>query len=291
MQGPPPRSLRRLRRTQEGPQTARFASLFVNARVVVCEACRTRRRSRSCRSRRSTCSPRCCRTPRPARRTRSTRASPHATCLLGDMRRAVIFAYDGDRRLVRAVGAHGVGLELFAGASPTAEQVAVAAEALRDDEVIELAHVERAAARGVPPAARRRHGRLHPDVGRRARDRRDRRRPARGARPADQRAAPQPVVAGEDRRPGRRRAPRHARARARAAALASGSTSRATCTRRSSSGCSASRWRCRATASSAPSIARAHARRSRPRSASCAARCSARSPRPAARPRPPSATS
>ncbi|MEA2125796.1 MAG: hypothetical protein QOI80_2578 [Solirubrobacteraceae bacterium] len=67
----------------------------------------------------------------------------NATCLLADMRRAVIFAYDGDRRLVRAVGAHGVGLELFAGASPTADQVAVAAEALRDDEVIELVHVER----------------------------------------------------------------------------------------------------------------------------------------------------
>jgi signal transduction histidine kinase len=67
----------------------------------------------------------------------------NATCLLGDMRRAVIFAYDGDRRLVRAVGAHGIGLELFSGASPTADQVAVAAEALRGDEVIELAHVER----------------------------------------------------------------------------------------------------------------------------------------------------
>jgi signal transduction histidine kinase len=67
----------------------------------------------------------------------------NATCLLGDMRRAVIFAYDSDRRLVRAVGAHGVSLDLFTGASPTAEQVAVAAEALRDDEVIELAHVER----------------------------------------------------------------------------------------------------------------------------------------------------
>lgn len=66
-----------------------------------------------------------------------------ATCLLADMRRAVIFAYDSERRLVRAVGADGVGLELFAGASPTAQQVAVAAEALREDAVIELAHVER----------------------------------------------------------------------------------------------------------------------------------------------------
>jgi signal transduction histidine kinase len=62
----------------------------------------------------------------------------HATCLLADMRRAVIFAYDDDLRLVRAVGADGVGLELFAGASPTAEQVAVAARALRQDAVVEV---------------------------------------------------------------------------------------------------------------------------------------------------------
>jgi signal transduction histidine kinase len=67
----------------------------------------------------------------------------HATCLLADMRRAVIFAYDDDRRLVRAVGADGIGLEVFAGASPTAEQVAVAARALQQDAVVELDHVER----------------------------------------------------------------------------------------------------------------------------------------------------
>ena len=67
----------------------------------------------------------------------------HATCLLADMRRVVIFAYDGDRRLVRAVGAYGIDLAIFAGASPTAEQVAVAARALRSDEVIEIEHVER----------------------------------------------------------------------------------------------------------------------------------------------------
>lgn len=67
----------------------------------------------------------------------------HATCLLADMRRVVIFAYDGDRRLVRAVGAYGIELEIFAGASPTAEQVAVAARALRSDAVIEIEHVER----------------------------------------------------------------------------------------------------------------------------------------------------
>lgn len=66
-----------------------------------------------------------------------------ATCLLGSMRRAVIFAYDGERRLVRAVGAHGIGLEVFAGSSPTADQVAVAAESLQRDEVIEVRSVER----------------------------------------------------------------------------------------------------------------------------------------------------
>jgi signal transduction histidine kinase len=66
-----------------------------------------------------------------------------ATCLLGNMRRAVIFAYDGLRRLVRAVGAHNIELDLFAGASPTAEQVAVAARALQQDSVIEVHQVER----------------------------------------------------------------------------------------------------------------------------------------------------
>lgn len=66
-----------------------------------------------------------------------------ATCLLATMRRAVIFAYDGDRRLVRAVGAHGISLDLFTGASPTAGQVAVAARALAQDSVVQIDHVER----------------------------------------------------------------------------------------------------------------------------------------------------
>ncbi len=61
-----------------------------------------------------------------------------ATCLLADMRRAVIFAYDRERRLVRAVGAHNLDLRIFAGASPTAEQVAFAARALAEDSVIEV---------------------------------------------------------------------------------------------------------------------------------------------------------
>jgi signal transduction histidine kinase len=67
-----------------------------------------------------------------------------ATCRLGAMRRAVIFAYDDDRRLVRAVGAYGIDLELFAGASPTAEQVALARTALAEDRVVEVTeNVER----------------------------------------------------------------------------------------------------------------------------------------------------
>lgn len=61
-----------------------------------------------------------------------------ATCHLADMRRAVIFAYDHESRFVRAVGAHGIDLALFDGASPTAQQVAVAGRALGEDAVIEL---------------------------------------------------------------------------------------------------------------------------------------------------------
>ena len=37
-----------------------------------------------------------------------------ATCRLADMDRAVIFRYDGARRRVRAAGAYGIDLELFA---------------------------------------------------------------------------------------------------------------------------------------------------------------------------------
>jgi signal transduction histidine kinase len=61
-----------------------------------------------------------------------------ATCRLAAMRRAVIFAYDDERRQVRAVGAHGIALTLFEGASPTAEQVALARTALVEDRVVEV---------------------------------------------------------------------------------------------------------------------------------------------------------
>ena len=67
-----------------------------------------------------------------------------ATCRIANMRRAVIFAYDDERRFVRAVGAHGVGLALFEGASPTAEQVELARVALAEDRVVEVTeHLER----------------------------------------------------------------------------------------------------------------------------------------------------
>lgn len=65
-----------------------------------------------------------------------------ATCLLADMRRAVIFAYDDERGRVRAVGAHGMALELFADVSPTAHQVALAADALQADAVVEMRRME-----------------------------------------------------------------------------------------------------------------------------------------------------
>ncbi len=66
------------------------------------------------------------------------------TCRIGAMRRAVFFAYDEDHREVRAMGAHGIALELFDGASPTTAQVAVARRALAEDTVAEMtADVER----------------------------------------------------------------------------------------------------------------------------------------------------
>src|SRR3954451_17721661 len=61
-----------------------------------------------------------------------------AVCRVADMRRAVIFAYDDERRLVRAMGAHGIELSLFAGTSPTTEQVAIARRALAEDTVVEV---------------------------------------------------------------------------------------------------------------------------------------------------------
>jgi signal transduction histidine kinase len=62
-----------------------------------------------------------------------------AVCRLAGMRRAVIFRYDSAVRRVRAAGAHGLNLEQFAGAHVTVESAPIAAEALREDRVIEVA--------------------------------------------------------------------------------------------------------------------------------------------------------
>src|SRR3954447_17158382 len=60
-----------------------------------------------------------------------------AVCRVAELRRAVIFAYDDERRLVRAMGAYNLDLGLFAGASPTTEHVAMARRALAEDRVVE----------------------------------------------------------------------------------------------------------------------------------------------------------
>src|SRR3954463_7776694 len=70
-----------------------------------------------------------------------------ATCRLADMDRAVIFRYDGARRRVRAAGAYGLPLEVFADAQVTVETVPVARESLVQDRVIE---VSSELAEGVP---------------------------------------------------------------------------------------------------------------------------------------------
>src|SRR4051812_49661239 len=69
-----------------------------------------------------------------------------ATCRLADMDRAVIFRYDGARRRVRAAGAHGIPLDVFAHAQGTVETVPVGREALVEERVIV---VSRAVAGGV----------------------------------------------------------------------------------------------------------------------------------------------
>jgi signal transduction histidine kinase len=70
-----------------------------------------------------------------------------ATCRVGDMDRAVIFRYDGARRRVRAAGAYGLPLEVFADAQVTVETVPVARESLVEDRVIEISSDT---AEGVP---------------------------------------------------------------------------------------------------------------------------------------------
>jgi signal transduction histidine kinase len=61
-----------------------------------------------------------------------------AICRLTAMRRAVLFRYDPSRRRVRAVGAHGIELEQFAGMFVTVDSVPVARQALTEDRVTEV---------------------------------------------------------------------------------------------------------------------------------------------------------
>jgi signal transduction histidine kinase len=61
-----------------------------------------------------------------------------AVCRLARMRRALIFRYDSADRRVRAVGAHGMDIEPFAGAHVTVESAPIAAQAIRQDRVVEV---------------------------------------------------------------------------------------------------------------------------------------------------------
>jgi signal transduction histidine kinase len=61
-----------------------------------------------------------------------------AVCRLARMRRALIFRYDGADRRVRAAGAHGMDLDQFASAYVTVESAPIAAQALREDMVVEV---------------------------------------------------------------------------------------------------------------------------------------------------------
>ena len=61
-----------------------------------------------------------------------------AVCRLARMRRALIFRYDSADRRVRAAGAHRMDIEQFAGAYVTVDSAPIAAQALREDRVIEV---------------------------------------------------------------------------------------------------------------------------------------------------------
>lgn len=61
-----------------------------------------------------------------------------AICRLTSMRRAVLFRYDNERRRVRAVGAHGMDLGLFADLFVTVDSVPVARAALLEDRIQEV---------------------------------------------------------------------------------------------------------------------------------------------------------
>ncbi len=61
-----------------------------------------------------------------------------AICRLANMQRAVLFRYDSAVRRVRAAGAHGIPLELFAGERFSVESAPLAGRALAEDRVIEM---------------------------------------------------------------------------------------------------------------------------------------------------------
>jgi len=61
-----------------------------------------------------------------------------AICRLTSMRRAVLVRYDSARRRVRAAGAHGIDLELFADVFLTIDSVPVARQALVEDSIVEV---------------------------------------------------------------------------------------------------------------------------------------------------------
>ncbi len=60
-----------------------------------------------------------------------------AVCRLAHLRRAIIFRYDPASRQVRAAGAHEIDIEGFAGANVSVDTLAIAAQALREDKVVE----------------------------------------------------------------------------------------------------------------------------------------------------------
>jgi len=60
-----------------------------------------------------------------------------AVCRLARLRRAIIFRYDPASRQVRAAGAHGVDIQRFAGANVSVDTAAIAAQAIRQDQVVE----------------------------------------------------------------------------------------------------------------------------------------------------------
>jgi signal transduction histidine kinase len=61
-----------------------------------------------------------------------------AVCRLARMRRALIFRYDSADRRVRAAGAHRMDIDQFAGAYVTVDSAPIAAQALREDRVVEV---------------------------------------------------------------------------------------------------------------------------------------------------------